>query len=916
MLECLVEDTLHCMVSFLDTPNILPLAVINRRFEQTARSDSIWMSKAKTCSRFCRYEKPLQEDDCCKGAFQFYLSRMKMDKQTRCLLYQLCKRESRTDAVQSLLHLGSNALDESLRIATSVRENITARYYAGMVVRRLSDKEACKQWVKLLGKDVKQCPSCEVKRLVDGALIVSRWAEPEANIDAVRKQLYELGERAASLFAESELEFETSTTHSDVEMDGNKGKSTLSSHRYAVLRAVRAVNKVLFAEFGLSPDPYCRPNALSLHSVILGNRRGLPISLCLVWAFVASHIGLVCHLLAGMPLRVMLRVPICQHKVSLCQHCSKQHQWSVAFAKSRARTRDHVRGQDYTRKMGWAAQARIQVHTLFGTGQVLNVRPDGTAVATLNNSRVKMFLPNSESHKFSVAPKDDSNIDFFIDVYSRGSVMLKRDVASLLLGREDNEDEEVREQRNIGQRFRNARRRWNAITVQNRRWEWKEEFGRPSIDSAVHLILRLLRNLLLLHEHSHRPALVFGIADQILTVAQQSILNNERKSQNLIGSAVEEGASASYKKLELQLRWLRLSYKSQKDRIEGMSFAAHCLYDFSDVATDVQALTGACKKKEVPFTVQDVKRVEEAVKRASAQHTWKVTSNPCLQNRYFSVNQPVSRRRNNATRQAIRFRVGESVLVLGENQNNSTRNFDYRGVVVGWNEKYELPDDWTKQLGLSAKSLTRGAMQPFYWVLPCKEVRRGARIRSNSLGASLAEHQRRRQSHHYRRRPRSRSIGSDLASSKIVWSSSAGAPPQYVPEERVVTACTIRCDVNAAHSLALNPESEASAVLTGCRWNKQINGKRCKLVRVLPSGRIEVQVMLANSASSCSSEDEVFEGGLLVPVKPRNLCDLRCKDVWHSDALEHSELGKFFYKVAEGGRYIPNADLQDAYPDG
>ena len=45
-----------------------------------------------------------------------------------------------------------------------------------------------------------------------------------------------------------------------------------------------------------------------LHEV-LAKKKGIPISLSVVWAAVARRCGLVCHPLANMPRHVLIRIP-------------------------------------------------------------------------------------------------------------------------------------------------------------------------------------------------------------------------------------------------------------------------------------------------------------------------------------------------------------------------------------------------------------------------------------------------------------------------------------------------------------------------------------------------------------------------------------------------------------------------------
>jgi len=129
--------------------------------------------------------------------------------------------------------------------------------------------------------------------LEEGALVLSQWAYPHADVAGMRATLQQLAARATALGA--------------VRQSSRQEKP----HREEVEEIAAALNKVLYDEFGLhgNVQDYYNPENSLLHRV-LDRRRGIPISLCIVWSAVARRVGLESHPLAFMPQHVLIRVPV------------------------------------------------------------------------------------------------------------------------------------------------------------------------------------------------------------------------------------------------------------------------------------------------------------------------------------------------------------------------------------------------------------------------------------------------------------------------------------------------------------------------------------------------------------------------------------------------------------------------------
>ncbi|CAE7466821.1 Fbxo21, partial [Symbiodinium necroappetens] len=151
---------------------------------------------------------------------------------------------------------------------------------------RITDAWAVERWTHLIKIEPTKAATLE-----EGALILSQWGYPTADVSGMRLALEKLAQRAQEL--------------------GARHSSTGLPSEDEAKAIIAALNTALFAEYGLqgNAENYYDPENSMLHAV-LARKKGIPISLSVVWAAVARRCGLECHPLADMPRHVLIRVPL------------------------------------------------------------------------------------------------------------------------------------------------------------------------------------------------------------------------------------------------------------------------------------------------------------------------------------------------------------------------------------------------------------------------------------------------------------------------------------------------------------------------------------------------------------------------------------------------------------------------------
>mmetsp|Transcript_29341 Transcript_29341/g.51394 ORF Transcript_29341/g.51394 Transcript_29341/m.51394 type:complete len:502 (-) Transcript_29341:51-1556(-) len=180
---------------------------------------------------------------------------------------------SLADAQKHVLEIGVDSVDILLRL--SLLPDSASRGTASYLLGLVKEEWAVKQWEVLL-----QDPS-RADLLEEGGLVLSQWADPSIDVSAVRAQLKSLADSASSQTAAG-----------------------------ASLRdRIDIVNRVLFDEYGLTGNVtnYYDPNNSFLHAVLKA-RKGIPISLSIIWAALARRLAIPCFLCPSMPQHVLVRV--------------------------------------------------------------------------------------------------------------------------------------------------------------------------------------------------------------------------------------------------------------------------------------------------------------------------------------------------------------------------------------------------------------------------------------------------------------------------------------------------------------------------------------------------------------------------------------------------------------------------------
>lgn len=183
------------------------------------------------------------------------------------------------DIEREVLSLGADAIDALARLAVLPACATAAKSLLALA----TEQWAVWQWERLVGD------AHRVDLLEEGGLVVSQWAEPGgADVSEVRATLAQLADAVLARVSKD-----------------------------APLRErVEAVSSVMFDEWGFAgnTEDYYDPRNSFLHSV-LARRRGIPISLSIVWVSVARRVEVPCFLCAQMPAHILIRVETGGHQL-------------------------------------------------------------------------------------------------------------------------------------------------------------------------------------------------------------------------------------------------------------------------------------------------------------------------------------------------------------------------------------------------------------------------------------------------------------------------------------------------------------------------------------------------------------------------------------------------------------------------
>eukprot|EP00439_Symbiodinium_sp_Y106_P057124 s819_g8.t1 len=297
-----LEPVLPAILSYVDFRTVLCAAAASRFSRLPSRCNQVWIQCCRERWRFGAlfqvdsHANPGARDEASmqlwqrsvaeyrdgvhhSDAFGFFLERSRKDVEVRRWL-----EAEDADKLDEILRLGANVLDVLLKLERCTDARLKGAAQNARI--QITDAWAVERWTHLIKIEPTKAATLE-----EGALILSQWGYPTADVSGMRLALEKLAHRAQELGAARSF-------------------TGLPSEDEA--RAIiAALNTALFAEYGLqgNAENYYDPENSMLHAV-LARKKGIPISLSVVWAAVARRCGLECHPLADMPQHVLIRVPL------------------------------------------------------------------------------------------------------------------------------------------------------------------------------------------------------------------------------------------------------------------------------------------------------------------------------------------------------------------------------------------------------------------------------------------------------------------------------------------------------------------------------------------------------------------------------------------------------------------------------
>ncbi|XP_046356028.2 F-box only protein 21-like [Haliotis rufescens] len=195
---------------------------------------------------------------------------------------------------------GNYIMDELMNIVHDGKKchNLTEKYYAEKVLRHLSQIHLATKWQQYL-----QLPEAD-QNLELGAVMIAQWCHPTISVtqNSINDQLDEIARMVRRELCQR------SPDHPACNMDHNAG--AISEHLWSpqLCRVVMVtLNYVLFDKLGFcgNEENYYDPKNSYINRV-LERKKGIPITLSIVYSAVARRLGVVCEAI-NFPSHFLLR---------------------------------------------------------------------------------------------------------------------------------------------------------------------------------------------------------------------------------------------------------------------------------------------------------------------------------------------------------------------------------------------------------------------------------------------------------------------------------------------------------------------------------------------------------------------------------------------------------------------------------
>ncbi|XP_076290805.1 F-box only protein 21 [Lasioglossum baleicum] len=181
----------------------------------------------------------------------------------------------------------------SLIKAPALASNLTHRYYGLKVVRYLKQSHLKEEWQKFISLPPRE------QTLERGATIVAQWSQPERHVtySYIASLLDEIAEQTKALLKEQHPDHSIFSTPPEQFVFWRN--NIIDDNQWNVLETVQAteaLRKVLFQNLGFyGGEELYYSSENSFLDRVLENRRGIPISLAIVFESIARRLGIRCE---------------------------------------------------------------------------------------------------------------------------------------------------------------------------------------------------------------------------------------------------------------------------------------------------------------------------------------------------------------------------------------------------------------------------------------------------------------------------------------------------------------------------------------------------------------------------------------------------------------------------------------------
>ena len=286
------DDALLEIFSYLPPLDLGRMALVSRQFYKLAHTPYLWRNHVLL--RWKHWEEPLPTHDV--PWRDVYKRRHTMDREIRGYLEELeTSRTCRIPAVADIARFYHEAIDVLQDIHNDASlSNLTQKYQCKKILGHLRRRDVLDRW-RRLERSLSQGQDVPVEA---GAILLARFYE-EVDEEQILKQLDAFADEFRGIWREKEKE------RAEVEVQGEGSYSRVWPE--VIKEKVTALSHYMFVQKGFKGNAqrYYDPENSLIHR-ILANKRGIPISLSVLFAAVAHRLEIPMQMV-GFPRHFLLK---------------------------------------------------------------------------------------------------------------------------------------------------------------------------------------------------------------------------------------------------------------------------------------------------------------------------------------------------------------------------------------------------------------------------------------------------------------------------------------------------------------------------------------------------------------------------------------------------------------------------------